>query len=181
LVRDYIKSRSFEQEAALAKRKKRHPHKYLLTNDLTASVSWVIRSYQSRWQIEWVFRESKQHFALGAFSAVSFDAVVQHISFSFFGFVSLQQLRNDTSCKVKNNRTLGEYRRELQQLYQIRKGTSVYMVNLSEQHESVDDILTDRVLNNELSRAYLRVKSDKPFAHINDDKALQYPVLDKVA
>jgi hypothetical protein len=117
---------------------------------LTASVSWVIRCYQLRWQIEWVFRESKQHFALESCSAVSFDAVMQHISFSFLGFVCLQQLRSDTSCSVKNNHTLGEYRRELQQLYQIDNGTVVYMVNLSKQCKSVDDILTDRILNNEL-------------------------------
>lgn len=181
LVRDYIKSRSFEQEAALTKHKKRHPHKYLLTNSLTASVSWVIRCYKSRWQIEWVFRESKQHFALGSCSAVSFDAVMQHISFSFLGFVSLQQLRSDTSCKVKNNHTLGEYRRELQQLYQIHIETSVYMVNLSEQCESVDNILTDRILNNRLSDTEHETKSDKPFAHIKDDKALSYLVIDKVA
>lgn len=91
---------------------------------------------------------------------------MQHISFSFLGFVSLQQIRSDTSCKVKNNHTLGEYRRELQQLYQIRIETSVYMVNLSEQCESVDNILTDKILNNELSKADLQAKSDKPFAVI---------------
>ena len=182
LVRDYIKSRSFEQEASLTKKhKKRHPHKYLLTNSRTASISWVIRCYKSRWQIEWVFRESKQHLALGSCSAVSFDAVMQHISFSFFGFVGLQQLRNDTSCKVKNNHTLGEYRRELQHLYRIRMGTLVYLVNLSEQSESVDDILTDKILNNELSRTDLKAKSDKPFVLIKDDKALSYLASDKVA
>ena len=184
LVRDYIKSRSFEQEAALtksSKHKKRHPHKYLLTNSLTASVSWIIRCYQSRWQIEWVFRESKQHFALGACSAVSFDAVMQHISFSFLGFVILQQLRIDTPCKEKNSHTLGEYRRELQQLYQIRIETSIYMVNLSEQCESVDNILTDKILNRELSKADLQAKSDKSFAYIKDDKALSHLIFDKVA
>ena len=78
----------------------------------------------------------------------------------------MQQIRSDTSCKVKNNHTLGEYRRELQQLYQIRIETSVYMVNLSEQCESVDNILTDKILNNELSKADLQAKSDKPFAVI---------------
>ena len=93
----------------------------------------------------------------------------------------MQQLRSDTSCRVKNNPTLGEYRRELQQLYQIRVGTLVYLVNLSGQCESVDNILTDKILNNELSRADLQAKSDKPFTHIKDDEALSYLVLDKVA
>ena len=184
LVRDYIKSRSFEPEVALtksAKHKKRHPNKYLLTNSRTASISWVIRCYKSRWQIEWVFRESKQHFALGSCSAVSFDAVMQHISFSFLGFVILQQLQNDTSCLVKNNQTLGEYRRELQHLYRIRMGTLVYLVNLSEQSESVDDILTDKILIEGLPDTNHKTKSDKPFTLVNDDKALSYLAFDKVA
>ena len=69
----------------------------------------------------------------------------------------------------------------MQQLYQIRIETSVYMVNLSEQCESVDNILTDRILNNRLSDTEHETKSDKPFAHIKDDKALSYLVIDKVA
>jgi hypothetical protein len=60
-------------------------------------------------------------------------------------------------------------------------GTLVYMVNLSEQSESVDNILTDKILNNELSKADLQAKSDKPFAVIKDDKALSYLAFDKVA
>jgi hypothetical protein len=55
------------------------------------------------------------------------------------------------------------------------------MGNLSEQCESVDNILTDRILNNRLSDTEHKTKSDKPFAHIKDDKALSYLVIDKVA
>jgi hypothetical protein len=77
--------------------------------------------------------------------------------------------------------SIGEYRRELQQLYQIRIETSVYMVNLSEQCESVDNILTDRILNNGLSDTEHETKSDKSFTYIKDDKSLSYLVPDKVA
>ena len=69
----------------------------------------------------------------------------------------------------------------MQQLYQIRIETSVYMVNLSEQCESVDNILTDRILNNRLSDTEHETISDKPFANIKDDKVLSYLVIDKVA
>jgi len=52
---------------------------------------------------------------------------------------------------------------------------------MSEQSESVDNILTDKILNNELSRADLQAKSDKSFAYIKDDEALSHLVFDKVA
>jgi len=55
------------------------------------------------------------------------------------------------------------------------------MVNLSEQSESVDDILTDKILINVSPDTKHKAKSDKPFALIKDDKALSYLAFDKVA
>lgn len=171
IVKDYLKSLSFEQEAAItkAKRRKKDPNKYLLTNNLNATVAWVIWRYKERWRIEWMFREAKQHLALGACSARKFNAVTQHISLSFLGFVSLQQLHSNLPCEVKDDLTLGECRRELQQLYRVRTGKSVYLVDLSEQCEPVDIILNDVLSNTELL-----VKSDKPLANLEEDKALSY-------
>lgn len=170
IVKDYLRSLSFEQEAALTKkRKKKDPNKYLLTNNLSATVAWVIWCYKRRWQIEWAFREAKQHLALGACSARRFNAVTQHIALSFLGFVSLQQLHANLPCEVRNDLTLGEYRRQLQQLYRVRTGESVYLVDLSEQCDPVDIILNDVLSNTEHS-----VKSDKPLANPEEDKALSY-------
>jgi len=103
---------------------------------------------------------------------VDFNAVTQHISLSFLGFVCLQQLHANLPCEVKEGLTLGEYRRQLQELYQIRIGASVYMVNLSEQCESVDTILTDRILINMLSEPERPAKSDKPLTHMGQDKGV---------
>jgi len=173
IVKDYLRSLSFEQEAALTKkRKKRDPNKYLLTNNLNATVAWVIWCYKRRWQIEWVFREAKQHLALGACSARKFNAVTQHIALSFLGFACLQQLHANLPCEVKEDLTLGEYRRQLQQLYRVRIGESVSLVNLSEQCESVDIILSD-VLSHQQHTA----KSDKHLANPEHDKALSHLAL----
>ena len=211
IIKDFIRSQGFQREIELrdinpsadlkksrtkAKKKSKakgkpkekpkgpHPHKYLMTNSLEVSVSWIILCYQARWEIEWTFRESKQHFALGACSAVKFDAVTQHISLCFLGFVSLQQLHinAEASAKanwssprgVKNNLTLGEYRRELQQLYEFRTKEFIYLVNLSEQCEPVDQILTDRVFNNMSSKSEHQAKYDKPLANTSEDKLLSY-------
>jgi hypothetical protein len=167
IVKDYLRSRSFEQETALTGKRKKDPNRYLLTNRLDATVAWVIRCYKRRYQIEWVFREAKQHLALGTCSAVKFNAVTQHIALSFLGFVSLQQLHATLPQKVKEGLTLGEFRRQLQQLYRVRTGESVYLVNLPEQCESVDAILNDVLPNTQHP-----VKSDKPLAILEEDKAL---------
>jgi len=204
IIKDFIRSQAFQEEAKLnatkAKTKKKsktkskgkpkekpkgpHPHKYLMTNSLDVSVAWIIRCYQARWKIEWTFRESKQHFALGACSAVKFDAVTQHISLCFLGFVSLQQLHINAEAsakanwsspqEVKNSLTLGEYRRELQQLYEFRIQESVYLVNLSEQCESVDKILTDRVFDNMISNAERQINYDKLLTSTTKDKHPSY-------
>jgi hypothetical protein len=165
VVKDYVKSRSFQQEVALTK--KRDPNRYLLTNRLDATVAWVIRCYMRRYQIEWAFREAKQHLALGACSARKFGAVTQHISLSFLGFVSLQQLHASLPCEVKEDLTLGEFRRRLQQLYQVQTGECVYLVDLSEQCQPVDVILGDMLPDSEHP-----VKSDRLSHDSEGHKAL---------
>jgi len=188
LKKSKAKKKSTTKSKAKGKPKEKpkgpHPHKYLMTNSLDVSVAWIIRCYQARWEIEWTFRESKQHFALGACCAVKFGAVTQHISLCFLGFVSLQQLHINAEAsakanglsprKVKNNLTLGEYRRELQQLYEFRTQESIYLVNLSEQCEPVDEILTDRVFNNMLSKSEHQAKYDKLLANTSEDKLPSY-------
>jgi hypothetical protein len=166
IVKDYVERLILENEAN-PKRKKKDPNKYLLTNHLDATVAWVICCYIRRYEIEWVFREAKQHLALGACSATKFNAVTQHISLSFLGFASLQQLHANLPCEVKNGLTLGGCRRLLQQLYRVRKGESVHLVNLSQQCEPVDI-----VLDHMLPYAEHPVKSDKTLADMELHKTL---------
>jgi len=186
IVKDYVERPPFMQEIASAKSKKKSkkpkikdPNRYLLTNRLDAVVAWVIHCYMKRYQIEWAFREAKQHLALGACSAREFGAVTQHIALSFLGFVCLQKLHSSLPQQVKEDLTLGEFRRQLQHLYKIRIGEIVYLVNLSGQCESPDDILTDTILCNSYnltSDTELPAKSDKSFTHTNDAYGL--PLLD---
>jgi hypothetical protein len=166
IVKDYVERLILEHETN-PKRKKKDPNRYLLTNRLDATVAWVILCYMKRYEIEWVFREAKQHLALGACSATKFNAVTQHISLSFLGFASLQQLYANLPCEVKNSLTLGGCRRLLQQLYRVRTGESVHLVNLSQQCEPVDI-----VLDHMLSHTEHPVKSDKALADMELHKTL---------
>jgi hypothetical protein len=175
IVKDYVQRLILEHEAK-TKSKKKDPNRYLLTNHLDATVAWVIRCYIRRYEIEWVFREAKQHLALGACSATKFNAVTQHISLSFLGFASLQQLHASLPCEVKNGLTLGGCRRLLQQLYRVRTGESVHLVNLSEKCESVDMVLDDMISNADNS-----AKSDKSSDNTIIHKDLSYLDLDFAA
>ena len=188
IVKDYVESLLFIQETASTKSKKKSkkpkikdPNRYLLTNRLDAVVAWVIHCYMRRYQIEWAFREAKQHLALGACSAREFSAVTQHIALSFLGFVCLQQLHSDSlPQQVKEGLTLGEFRRQLQHLYKIRIGETVHLVNLSGQCESPDDILTDIISYysyNVTSDTELPAKSDKPLTHTSDANGLPLLVI----
>lgn len=50
---------------------------------------------QSRWQVETVFRDTKQYAGLGACQCWTDQAMVRHVALVLVGVVVLQQLRRD--------------------------------------------------------------------------------------
>lgn len=146
IIKDYVTSRSFQLEVELVPKKVRSkdPNKYLLTNFSDAAVAWVVTCYQRRWMIECLFREAKQHFAIGTCQARNFEAVTCHIAMSLFGYVCLQYLRQQrvSHHEDKDVLTLGEMRRQLQGLYLLKNGHHTQLISLQDQCENMDDALT---------------------------------------
>jgi hypothetical protein len=70
-------------------------HDYLATGDLGADLTTVMVRKQSRWQVETIFRDTKQYTGLGACQCWSDAAMVRHVALVLVGFVVLQQLRTD--------------------------------------------------------------------------------------
>lgn len=68
---------------------------YLVTNALTTDLSTLVRRKWSRWQIETIFRDTKQLVGLGACQAWVDQALVRHIALLFLALVVLQLLRRD--------------------------------------------------------------------------------------
>jgi len=68
---------------------------YLVTNDLAADLTTVIRRKRSRWRIETIFRDTKQLAGLGACQGWVDQALVRHVALVFLTFVVLQLLRRD--------------------------------------------------------------------------------------
>jgi hypothetical protein len=72
-------------------------HDYLVTGDLTIDLSTVVARKQSRWQVETIFRDTKQYAGLGACQCFTDQAMVRHVTLVLLTFVVLQRLRIDPS------------------------------------------------------------------------------------
>jgi SRSO17 transposase len=70
---------------------------YLVTSDPATDLATVVVRKQSRWQVETIFRDTKQHAGLGACQCWTDQAMVRHVALVLVGFVVLQQLRRDPS------------------------------------------------------------------------------------
>ncbi|HXQ57338.1 MAG TPA: transposase [Actinomycetes bacterium] len=68
---------------------------YLVTSDPAADLATVVVRKQSRWQVETIFRDTKQYAGLGACQCWTDQAMVRHVALVLVGFVVLQQLRRD--------------------------------------------------------------------------------------
>jgi hypothetical protein len=69
-------------------------YEYLVTNDRAADLSTVVRRKRSRWQIETLFRDSKQAASLEACQSWVNQAYVRHVGIVLLTFVVLQMLRS---------------------------------------------------------------------------------------
>ena len=68
---------------------------YLVTGDPAADLATVVVRKQSRWQVETIFRDTKQYAGLGACQCWSDAAMVRHVALVLVAFVVLQRLRLD--------------------------------------------------------------------------------------
>jgi Transposase DDE domain len=72
-------------------------HESLATSEPGADLTRVVARKRSRWSVETVFRDTKQHAGLGACQCWTDQAVVRHVALVLVGFVVLQRLRLDPS------------------------------------------------------------------------------------
>jgi DDE superfamily endonuclease len=68
-------------------------HDYLVTGEPTADLTQVVARKQSRWQVETVFRDTKQYAGLGACQCWTDQAMVRHVALVLLTFLVLQRLR----------------------------------------------------------------------------------------
>ncbi len=99
-------------------RKAPDPNVYLLTNNLDAPTYQVILRYRSRWTIEVMFRDLKQHVGLGACQHRSLEAVTTHVALVMVAYVCLQLLRQQHAPSTHelpdHPMTIGDVKKQLQ-------------------------------------------------------------------
>ena len=88
---------------------------YLVSNELGADLTTIVRRKQARWSIETIFHDSKQYAGLEACQCWVDQAMVRHVALVLLTFVILQLLRRDTSEPVASVK-------ERWQLAVVRKG-----------------------------------------------------------
>lgn len=68
-------------------------YEYLVSNALQADLTTLVRRKRSRWNVETVFRDTKQFAGLGACQCWVDQAMVRHVGLVLLAFVVLQRLR----------------------------------------------------------------------------------------
>lgn len=79
-------------------------YEYIVSNDLPADLTTLVQRKRSRWEVETLFRDSKQFAGLGACQCWVDQAMVRHVAFVLLTFVVLQMLRRhaqETVASVK--------------------------------------------------------------------------------
>jgi SRSO17 transposase len=79
-------------------------YEYIVSNDLQAHLTTLVQRKRSRWEVETIFRDSKQFAGLGACQCWVDQAMVRHVAFVLLTFVVLQMLRRhaqETVASVK--------------------------------------------------------------------------------
>lgn len=81
--------------------KNRHGnYEYIVTNDLKADLTSIVRRKRSRWNVETIFRDTKQFAGLEACQCWADQAMVRHVALVLLTFVVLQMLRADPAESV---------------------------------------------------------------------------------
>jgi SRSO17 transposase len=109
LVRHYVRSWYLKDIAEGAK-KKRHPHKYLLTNMTDLTVVKIVQRYRSRWAIETFFRDIKQHLGSGRLKGRTVEHAQRHVALVLIAYVCLELLKDvfASSSLPKEKMTIGD-------------------------------------------------------------------------
>lgn len=108
LVRNYARSRYLKE--TVEGKKKRHPHKYILTNMTNLTVVEIVQRYRARWAIETFFRDIKQHLGLGRLKGRTVEHAQRHVALALMAYVCLELLKDvfASSFLPREKMTIGD-------------------------------------------------------------------------
>lgn len=139
-IKDYAHNKAFHDIQTKADKRAKDPNKYLVTNDLNLTIPQIIQGYRKRWTIEVLFRDCKQHLALGKCQArKSVDPHLRHTAIVFLAY-TLLELMKSKNYYADVNKTIGAVKRYLQNQQLIYINGQYQIVDLSKINLNWDDV-----------------------------------------
>lgn len=145
-IKNYAKNKAFKEMVTASEKKAKDPNKYLITNDVNLTIPQIISYYRSRWTIEVVFRDCKQHLALGKCQAhKALEPHLRHTAMVFLAFTLLELTKANEDHRnpvhKTTNKTIGDLKRELQNQQLLYVNGQYHVIDISEMNrdwETVD-------------------------------------------
>jgi hypothetical protein len=126
-IKNYAKNKAFKEMHTKLDKRNKDPNKYLITNDCGLTISQVIGYYRSRWAIEVLFRDCKQHLSLGKCQAYKMlEPHMRHTAMVFFTYALLELIKSKDNS---DNSTIGDLKRYLQ---------NQHLVDINGQYKVID-------------------------------------------
>jgi SRSO17 transposase len=140
-IKNYAKNKSFKDLHTTADKRAKDPNKYLVTNDVNLTIPNIISYYRNRWTIEVMFRDCKQHLALGKCqSHKSVDSQLRHTAMVFLAFTLLELMKSTGKNSSTIDTTIGDIKRYLQHQQLIYVNGQYHLVDISQSPSNWDQI-----------------------------------------
>jgi SRSO17 transposase len=155
-IKNYANNKAFKDMHTKLDKRSKDPNKYLITNDISLTTPQVINYYRSRWTIEVLFRESKQHLALGKCQAYKMlEPHLRHTAMVFFAFTLFELIKSKANEKNLKSSTIGDLKRYLQAQHIVELNGQYQVLDISQTKLDWDKVnrLTNALdLNNMILR-----------------------------
>jgi len=147
-IKNYAKNKTFKDIHTKADKRAKDSNKYLVTNDVNLTIPNIINYYRNRWTIEVMFRDCKQHLALGKCQVhKSLDPQLRHTAIVFLAFTLLELMKSNGNHYSAVDTTIGDIRRYLQNQQLVYVNGQYHVVDISSSPLDWDQVneFTDRI------------------------------------
>jgi len=140
-IKNYAKNKAFKDIHTKADKRAKDPNKYLVTNDVNLTIPNIISYYRNRWTIEVMFRDCKQHLALGKCQSYkSVDPQLRHTAMVFLAFTLFELMKSNGNHYPAVDTTIGDIRRYLQNQQLVYINGQYHVVDISKSTLNWDQV-----------------------------------------
>lgn len=140
-IKNYAKNKAFKDIHTKTDKRAKDPNKYLVTNDINLTIPEIITYYRNRWTIEVMFRNCKQHLALGKCQAhKSVEPHLRHTAMVFFAFTLFELMKSKDNHYTPIDTTIGDLKRYLQNQQLIYINGQYHIVDISKTNLDWDKV-----------------------------------------